>query len=133
MPAFCERVPPQIRPELTYEYRFRGNAVTLLERRPHFQDRTRHTEHVFAKFVYSPTIGGWSLKWRDRNAKWHAYEGFDNVPDFRDARRQVEARALLAGEDGAVVPDAWQRTRSAVGCQARRHAPSNRKPICMGR
>lgn len=89
--TFCERVPLHIRPELTYEYRFRGNAVTLLERRHHFQDRTRHTEHVFAKFVYSPTVGGWSLKWRDRNAKWHAYEGFDNVPHFRDALRQVEA------------------------------------------
>ena len=88
---FCERVPPHVRPELMYEYRFRGNAVTLMERRPHFQDRTRWTEHAFAKFVYSPTIGGWSLKWCDRNAKWHIYEGFDNVPQFRDALREVEA------------------------------------------
>ena len=28
--------------------RFRGNTVVLLERRPHFQDRSRHTEHAFA-------------------------------------------------------------------------------------
>jgi hypothetical protein len=69
---FCDRVPPAIRQKLTYEYRFRGNAIVLFERRPHFQDRKRHTEHEFAKFVYSPTVGGWSLKWSDRNGRWHA-------------------------------------------------------------
>lgn len=88
---FCDRVPPAVRSGLTYEYRFRGNAVVLLERRPHFQDRKRHTEHPFAKFVYSPTIGGWSLKWRDRNERWHAYEGFEDVAQFRDVLREVEA------------------------------------------
>ncbi len=88
---FCDRAPPLILSELTYECQFRGNAVFLLERRAHFQDRTRHTEHVFAKFVYSPTIGGWSLKWRDRNGRWHAYEGFDDVPRFRDVLREIEA------------------------------------------
>jgi hypothetical protein len=62
----CDRVPAAIRSDLTYEYRFRGNTVVLLERRPYFRDRTRHTEHLFAKFVYCPTIGGWSLQWPDR-------------------------------------------------------------------
>ena len=88
---FCDRVLPPIRQALTYEYKFRGNAIVLLERRPNFQDPKRHTEHVFAKFVYSPTIGGWSLKWRDRNGRWHAYEGFQDVPHFRDVLREVEA------------------------------------------
>jgi Protein of unknown function (DUF3024) len=87
---FCERVPPAIRSKLTYQYRFRGNAVFLEERRPHFLDRTRHAEHAFAKFLYSPTVGGWSLRWRDRNGRWHAYEGFENVPHFRDVLREVE-------------------------------------------
>jgi hypothetical protein len=87
---FCDRVPAAIRAELAYEYRFRGNAVELLERRPHFRDRTRHTEHPFAKFVYSPSVGGWSLRWSDRNGRWHAYEGFQDVPHFRDVLREVE-------------------------------------------
>jgi hypothetical protein len=91
---FCDRVPPKIRSELTYEYQFRGNAVFLAERRPHFQDRNRHTEHVFAKFVYSPTVGGWSLKWRDRNGRWHAYGGFEDVPHFRDILHEVETDPL---------------------------------------
>lgn len=88
---FCERVPSAIRSELAYEYRFRGSTVVLLERRPHFQDRSRHTEHAFAKFVYSPRIGGWSLRWSDRNGRWHAYEGFQDLPHFRDVLREVEA------------------------------------------
>ena len=88
---FCGRVPAAIRSELEYEYRFRGNAVVLLERRPHFRDRTRHTEQLFAKFVYSQTVGGWSLRWSDRNGRWHAYQGFQDVPHFRDVLREVEA------------------------------------------
>ncbi|MGH9336917.1 MAG: DUF3024 domain-containing protein [Vicinamibacteria bacterium] len=88
---FCERVPPAMRSMLTYTYQFRGNAVFLAERRPHFQDRTRHTEHEFAKFVYSPTVGGWSLRWRDRNGKWHLYRRFNDVSDFRDVLREVES------------------------------------------
>ena len=88
---FCNRVPAAIRSGLAYEYRFRGNAVLLLERRPHFRDQTRRTEHPFAKFVYSPTVGGWSLRWSDRNGRWHAYEGFQDVPHFRDLLREVEA------------------------------------------
>ena len=70
---FCDRVPATICSELTYEYRCRDNTVVL--RRPHFRDRTRHAEHLFAKFVYSPTVGGWSLRWSDRNGRWHAYQG----------------------------------------------------------
>jgi DUF3024 family protein len=87
---FCDRVPSAIRSKLTYEYRVRGNTVVLLERRPHFEDRNRHTEHMFAKFVYSPTIGGWSLKWSDRNGCWHQYDGFEGVPHFRDVLAEVE-------------------------------------------
>jgi hypothetical protein len=87
---FCERVPPAIRHLLTYRYHFRGTAVLLAERRPHFQDRTRHTDHVFAKFVYSSSVGGWSLRWRDRYGKWHLYEGFEDVPHFRDLLREME-------------------------------------------
>lgn len=87
---FCDSVPLEVRPQLTYAYRFRGNAVVLLERRPHYQHRTRLMEHPFAKFVYSQTIGGWSLKWADRNGRWDAYEGFRNRARFRDLLREVE-------------------------------------------
>ena len=86
---FCNRVPPEIRAESAYEYRFRGNSVLLLER-THFQDSTRHTEQAFAKFVHSPSVGGWSLKWSDRKGRWHPYDGFENRDQFRDVLREVE-------------------------------------------
>ena len=88
---FCGRVPEAIRSKLAYEYRFRGNSVVLLERRPHFQDRKRQVEQSFAKFVYSPTVGGWSLKCSDRNGHWHAYEGFEDVPPLPHPLPEVEA------------------------------------------
>lgn len=88
---FCERVPVAARSELAYVYRFERNAVLLYECRPLFNDRSKQVELTVAKFVYSPRIGGWSLRWSDRNEKWHRYEGFENVSHFRDVLREVEA------------------------------------------
>ncbi len=88
--AFCQKVPEAIRQQLEYVYRIERSTVLLLERRPHFRNAARHTEHSIAKFVYSPKVGGWSLRWRDRNAKWHQYDGFENRPHFRDLLREVE-------------------------------------------
>ncbi len=88
--AFCDRVPLHGRSQLAYEYRFRGNAVTLLESRAHYVDASKRTVCAIAKFAYSPTVGAWSLKWLDRNERWHTYQGFERVPQFRDLLREVE-------------------------------------------
>ena len=50
---FCDRIPMPVRAELTNLYRFEGNSVILIERRPYSRDPARHTEHEFAKFVYN--------------------------------------------------------------------------------
>jgi hypothetical protein len=88
---FCDRIPMHVRADLTNLYRFKGNSVILIERRPDFRDRTRHTEHEVAKFVYSQRLGAWSLRWRDRNGRWHAYDGFQDVPHFRDVLAEVSS------------------------------------------
>lgn len=88
---FCDRIPVHVRAELTNLYRFKGNSVILIERRPYFRDPTRHTEHEFAKFVYNQRLGGWSLRWRDRNGRWHAYDGFQDRPHFREVLAEVES------------------------------------------
>ncbi|HEU4561744.1 MAG TPA: DUF3024 domain-containing protein [Longimicrobium sp.] len=87
---FCERVPAEIRHLLQYEYRFNGNAVILVERRPSFRDPAVFTELPVARFVYSPSIGGWSLRWRDRRIRWHRYEGFENRPTFGELLDEVK-------------------------------------------
>lgn len=79
---FCQRIPMHVRPELTHLYRFEGDAVTLIERRPHFQDRANPTELEFAKFVYSSKHATWSLQWRDRKGRWRPYDGFQSVARF---------------------------------------------------
>jgi hypothetical protein len=87
---FCERVPPAIRSQLTYAFTIRGNAITLVERRPHFKTPEITTEHPFAKFVFDPGSHTWSLRWRDRNARFHPYEGFSSVRQFTDLVAEVE-------------------------------------------
>jgi hypothetical protein len=87
---FRERVPVEIRDQLRYEHRFSGNAVLLVERRPSFRDPAVFTELAVARFVYSPTIGGWSLRWRDRHSRWHRYEGFENRPTFQELLDEVQ-------------------------------------------
>jgi hypothetical protein len=87
---FCESVRPEIRDKLRYEYRFSGNAVLLVERRPAFRDPSTYSELAVARFVYSPTVGGWSLRWSDRRERWHRYEGFENRPTFRELLDEVK-------------------------------------------
>ncbi len=88
--TFCDRVPPHLRPKLTYLFRFRGNAVELYERRPRFDDQSRHTESAFARFRYSPSECFWTLQWRDRNGRWHPYEGFEKVRHIGELVKEVE-------------------------------------------
>ena len=88
--AFCERVPAHLRPKLAHGFRIRGNAVELYERRPRFDDATRFIELAFARFKYVPGDRGWGLQWRDRNGRWHLYEGFERGRRFGNLVKQVE-------------------------------------------
>ena len=88
---FCDRIPVHIRQQLTHVYRFTGNSVVLIERRPHYLEPSRHTEQPLAKFVYNQRRGSWSLRWRDRNTRWHAYDGFQDRPHFSELLAEVAA------------------------------------------
>jgi len=83
--------PVHIRQEPTNLYRGSRNSVVLIERRPHYLERFRHPEHPFAKFVYNQRVGSWSLRWRDRNGRWHAYDGFQGKPHFSHVLAEVVA------------------------------------------
>jgi hypothetical protein len=87
---FCDQVPVEIRHELVRDFRFERSDVALIERRPHFQDRSRQIEHVVAKFRYNAKRGAWTLFWPDRNSRWHTYDGFEEKRDFGDLLREVE-------------------------------------------
>lgn len=88
--TFCDRVPPHARSQLWYVWKVRGNALTLAECRPHFLDKSRTTENPFARLVFDPASHTWSLRWCDRNGRFHAYEGFQGVRRFEDLLAEVD-------------------------------------------
>jgi len=72
----------------------RGNQVTLSEQRPAWWDGAAPGEitiHEVARFQYDPATHHWMLKWRDRNGRFHAYEGFQSVRSFERLVDEVDA------------------------------------------
>lgn len=72
---YCEeRIPAHAREKVRMTYRWRGNAATLIEERPYFQDPTRWTSHPVARFRYAASKKRWTLYCADRNSRWHLYD-----------------------------------------------------------
>jgi hypothetical protein len=92
--AFCERVPPEHRNELRIEYTVRGNAITIVERRPPWLPELgpEWTSMKIAQLRYDPDSSTWSLYCRDRNERWFPY--FDIDPS-----RDVDALLAEIDED----------------------------------
>jgi len=89
---FCERVPPEIRKELSYHWKVRGNQITLFERRPMWcGEPGEHTDMSFARFQFDPETHEWMLKWSDRHGRFHPYEGFESVREFQRLIEEVES------------------------------------------
>ena len=92
--AFCDRVPAHARAEVSYEWRIRGNQVTLGEKRAAWWDEDGSAEPTvdeFARFQYDPLDKSWQLKWRDRNGRFHPYEGMERVRSFARLVEEVDA------------------------------------------
>jgi hypothetical protein len=75
--AYCERrIPAHARHQVRMEYQRRGDAVTLIERRPVWDDAAAEwTAMPIARFRYEQNGGVWTLWCADRNGRWHRYEG----------------------------------------------------------
>ena len=58
------------------EYVFRGDSVTLIERRPRFRGMPGEnwTRMRIAQVRFDPNAATWGLFWADRNERWHRYE-----------------------------------------------------------
>ena len=68
---FCEnRVPPQHRAKVRFEYLIRGSSVTLSEFRPSLTRPGLWTECAVAKFSFDRTAGKWSVFWQRANGRW---------------------------------------------------------------
>lgn len=74
------RVPAHLRDQIRHTFGFRGNSLTLFERRPHYEDNSVWTKLPVAQFRYTEKDRTWTLYWADRNSRWHAY---DRIPASR--------------------------------------------------
>ena len=92
--VFCDGVPPHARGKVWYDWRVRGNQVTVAEKRPAWWDGAGPDEitiQEFARFQYDPATHHWMLKWADRNGRFHPYEGFESERSFERLVDEVDA------------------------------------------
>lgn len=77
--AFCERVPPEHRDEVRIDYAVRGNAITVVERRPPWHPGLdpEWTSMKIAQLRYDQESGTWTLYCCDRHERWFLYDGVE--------------------------------------------------------
>ncbi len=90
--AFCkDRVPPQYRNLIRYEYTVRGNSVTLTEHRPSLDRRDQWAELEVAQFRFNAGASNWALYWMRANERWQLCNWFRPAKRFATALREVVA------------------------------------------
>ena len=89
--TFCDRVPPDIRDKLRYEFELAGNTYTIVEIRPYLTAPTRGYMRLgLARLKYRPTKRAWTLMWSDRNERWHTYKGFEYVDTIDELIAEIQ-------------------------------------------
>ena len=92
--AFCEsRIPVELRDQIHLEYAVRGNAITIVERRPAWRPDLgpEWTSNKLAQLRYDVKAGKWSLHWRDSNDRWHLYTDMRPVDDVAPLLAEIDA------------------------------------------
>ena len=92
--TFCEKRDAGVpHGQMRLEYEFRGDAVTLIERRVPWQpgmEGEPWTRMPIARFRYEEKIERWTLFWPDRNTRWHIDDGIGPAPDLAPLLLQVD-------------------------------------------
>jgi hypothetical protein len=93
--AYCDdRIPPHVRDKLWMGYRIEDQSITLLEFRPHFQDKSRITMTPVAKTTFIRKTGEWRIYWMRRDLKWHGYAPCPAVWSFEEFLEEVDRDEL---------------------------------------
>lgn len=89
--AYCEaRVPKHVRHKVRLDFSNKGNAVVMFEVRPVYNDPSQFTEGPVAQFKFIAVQKKWVLYWKDRNLKWHIYDGVSPTPNFDKLLAEVD-------------------------------------------
>ena len=90
---FDRRVPAKVRDQVHLEWTFRGNAVTLIERRRPWRGNEGDdwTRSKIARFQLDSASRTWRLSWSDRNGRWRPYQSLEAAESFSAAIAELEA------------------------------------------
>lgn len=91
---FCEsRVPDEIRDQVRLECSRRGNAITIVERRPPWKEEygPEWSSLKVARLRFDPDAEAWTLRWRDSGDRWHDYEGLRPAATVDPLLREINA------------------------------------------
>lgn len=83
--AFCNRrIPPHARDQVRLEHSVRGDAITIIERRPPWREDfgPEWSSMKIAQLRFDLASSRWTLWWSDRNERWHRYEDLDPTSDL---------------------------------------------------
>jgi len=83
------KVPDHAPHKVGIEFAIRGDSVTLIESRPHWQKPDIWIKMPVAQFRYDRGKGAWSLFCADRNSRWHDYQ-LGPKRDIRELLREVD-------------------------------------------
>jgi hypothetical protein len=88
----ANQVPEHIRSEIRVECDVTPRHLTICECRPPWrEDFGPHwTRFPIARLRYAKTAGVWSLFWRDRNLRFHAYDRVSPTANIQELLAEVE-------------------------------------------
>lgn len=91
--AFCERrVLPNVRDQMRLEFTVRGNAITIVERRPPWRSDfgPEWSSLKVAQLRFDQASRTRTLWWADRNERWDRYWDVDATLDIDELLREID-------------------------------------------
>ena len=90
---FCKGcVPPEARAEMRVEHSVRGNAITIVERRPPWSELVgpERTSMKIAQRRYDPSERTWTLYCADRSERWWPFDFAEPSADIEDLLAAID-------------------------------------------
>lgn len=89
---YCKnKIPEHLQDEIKLSYKFRGNSVTIFEKRaPWWEGMKEWTSMAIAQMRYDGTTGKWTLYCADRNDKWHEYWDIEPTKNIDELLKEID-------------------------------------------
>lgn len=90
---FCEaRVPARVRDKVRLECEVDRHTITIVERRVPWSKSIgpQWTRSPIARLRFTVSTGLWSLYYRDRNERWHAYDLVNAAPTVAPLLEEID-------------------------------------------